>query len=114
MGWASFAWFASFACHAWGGGVGGIPTGGWRCARAKQANIAREGRALEVADARPLLKPAEVAARLAVPIQTVYDWAAAGRLARVKLGRNVRFRPEDVEAFIAGNRQEALDKGGAV
>jgi excisionase family DNA binding protein len=41
-------------------------------------------------------------------VVTIYRWASSGRLPRIVLGpRSIRFRPEDVEAFIAGQRQEA-------
>jgi excisionase family DNA binding protein len=44
----------------------------------------------------------EVADRLGVHRVTVYRWAREGALTAVKLGhRVVRFRPDDVDAFIA-------------
>lgn len=58
---------------------------------------------------RPLLDDIEVAARLHVAVQTVRNWRARGEGPRsVKLGkRSVRYRPEDVDAFIAGEGRRA-------
>ena len=56
--------------------------------------------------ARALLDDVEVADRLNVSLQTVRNWRARREGPRyVKLGkRSVRYRPEDVEAFIEGER----------
>ena len=50
-----------------------------------------------------LLTAEEVQAMLGLKtVETVYRWASAGVLPRVVLGtRAIRFRPQDVEAFIA-------------
>lgn len=57
--------------------------------------------------ARALLDDVEVADRLNVSLQTVRNWRTRREGPRfVKLGkRAVRYRPEDVEAFIEGERQ---------
>lgn len=39
--------------------------------------------------------------------------AKGGKLAFVWVGSRMRFRPEDVEAFLAANRQEATCKSGS-
>lgn len=49
----------------------------------------------------PLLTRAEVAERLQVTVRTLERWEDDGVLTPIRLGRNVRYRPEDVEAFIA-------------
>ncbi len=50
----------------------------------------------------------DVAAYLDVPVQTVYQWRTAGYgPTGVRIGRWVRYRPEDVRAWVA-----ALVKGG--
>lgn len=56
--------------------------------------------------AHALLDDVEVALRLNVSLQTVRNWRTRGEGPRyVKLGkRAVRYRPEDVEAFIEGER----------
>lgn len=41
----------------------------------------------------------EVASQFKVSVDTVYRLAQSGRLPCVKLGRVVRFRPQDLEAF---------------
>jgi len=50
----------------------------------------------------PLLKPADVARRLGVDVETLNVWRCNKRydLPYVKVGRLVRYRPRDVEAFI--------------
>ena len=51
--------------------------------------------------ASQLLSPAEVAAYLGVPIKSVYAWRSAGTGPRgIRVGRHVRFRPADVEAWL--------------
>lgn len=47
-----------------------------------------------------LIKPTEVAERLAVSPATVRKWIFAGRLPTVRLGRAVRVREEDIETLI--------------
>jgi excisionase family DNA binding protein len=60
-----------------------------------------------------LLTVDDVAEILRVSPDSVYDYARDGRLASIRFGRSVRFRPEDVEAFItaAAERPRLLDKG---
>lgn len=59
--------------------------------------------------ARALLNDVEVADRLHVSLQTVRNWRGRGEGPRaMKLGkRTVRYRPEDVEAFIEGEGRQA-------
>lgn len=48
-----------------------------------------------------LYSPDELAARFGVPIKTVYAWNHKGTGPRfLKIGRHVRYRPEDVEAWL--------------
>lgn len=49
---------------------------------------------------RPLLTPEQVAERLQVQKSWVYQAARTGAIRAVHVGRWVRFRHEDVEAFI--------------
>jgi excisionase family DNA binding protein len=54
--------------------------------------------------AEPLLKTRDVARLLAVTPKTVLRWYEAGRLPGFRLSnRALRFRREDVEAFLAGS-----------
>jgi excisionase family DNA binding protein len=65
--------------------------------------------------AEPLLRPEDVAELLACSPKTVYGWAASGLLPSVRLGRLVRFKPEDVHRFIeahAETRQAAVYGSG--
>ena len=55
-----------------------------------------------------LLTAREVAEILRININSVYIWARAGRLPRVKVGDNVRFKEEDIERFI--NREKENDE----
>lgn len=59
------------------------------------------------AEADPLLTPEDVAERLSVDKSWVYRAAASKTIPSVKVGRWVRFRSEDVEAFIAKGGQGA-------
>lgn len=54
---------------------------------------------------QPLMTVKDVAARLAVKRATIYRLAAAGALRVVHVGSLLRFRAEDVEAFVAGRAQ---------
>jgi len=50
-----------------------------------------------------LLSVGEVAACLQVKIATVYQYVNAGKIPCVKVGRRVRFREADIEAWIKQN-----------
>jgi excisionase family DNA binding protein len=52
-------------------------------------------------NAQPLLRPEDVAERLAVSKVTVYRLARSGELASVRIGAQVRFRADAVEDFLA-------------
>ena len=54
-----------------------------------------------------LLSVGEVAAILNVRLSTVYIYANAGKLPCVKIGRNIRFKEEDIEAWIKKNTKAA-------
>jgi excisionase family DNA binding protein len=57
-----------------------------------------------------------LAERLAVTPLTIYRMIDQGKLPAVRIGRSIRFRPEDVEAFLAsvaiGPALRALQKDG--
>lgn len=63
-----------------------------------------------------LLTAAQVEERLGVDVSTIYRMAADGRLPAVKVGRQWRFRPEGVDAIVAGTGsrdvRSALDPDG--
>lgn len=48
-----------------------------------------------------LLDAAEVSKILGVPTKSVYQIVSDGHLPSVRIGRRIRFRPTDVQAFIA-------------
>jgi excisionase family DNA binding protein len=54
----------------------------------------------------PLLTTAEAAALLAVRTSWVYEAVRAGRLPCVRVGRHVRFLRSDLEAWVAGQREQ--------
>lgn len=58
-----------------------------------------------------LLSPAQVADRLQVTEQTIYDWLREGKLAGHKLGRLWRVRPKDLEAFLQRAGRTKRDHG---
>ena len=57
-----------------------------------------------------LLKPAEVATRLAVSQTTVRKWIFLRKLPVVRVGRAVRVREEDLEALIRFGYQPLRDE----
>lgn len=51
---------------------------------------------------RNLWGPKELAAYLGVPVQTIYQWRTRGYgPPGTRIGKHVRFRPADVEAWVA-------------
>ena len=54
----------------------------------------------------PLLQAADAAALLAVRTSWVYEAVRAGRLPCVRVGRHVRFLRSDLEAWVAGQREQ--------
>ncbi len=56
-----------------------------------------------------LLDTAEIAEQLGMSISTIRKWVHFGFIPHVKLGRAVRFREKDVEAWI----EERTEKGRA-
>ncbi|MDE0571814.1 helix-turn-helix domain-containing protein [Demequina sp. B12] len=64
------------------------------------------------ADRGPLLDVHEVADLLGVPVATLYVWRTRGQGPRgFRLGRHLRYRPSDVDAWIDFQRAADL-KGG--
>lgn len=53
---------------------------------------------------QPLLTLPEAAQRLAVSERKLRDMVAKGYLPKVKIGIEVRFDPEDVEAYITSHK----------
>lgn len=79
-------------------------------ARAVRALAALQGPLLDAAcDGHPvpeqpvLLDAKQVAERLHVPESWVRDMARQGKLRSVRLGHYVRFRPADLDEFVAGS-----------
>jgi excisionase family DNA binding protein len=65
--------------------------------------------------ARPaLITPAALAATFDVPTARIYELARRGTLASIRIGRLLRFRPEDIDAFLAagGEHPSAQGVGG--
>lgn len=55
-----------------------------------------------------LLKTDEAAAALGIGRRTLQERVAARELACVKIGKSIRFHPDDISAFIERNRHKAL------
>ena len=54
---------------------------------------------------RRLLRPDEVAAFLGIPLATIYRWRSRGDGPEgIRVGRHVRYRLEDVERWVDGQR----------
>ncbi len=60
---------------------------------------------MKVPEEKDLLRPPEVARKLALSVPTIYRLAQLGKLVCVKGGRAVRFRPADVDRYIRENRK---------
>lgn len=54
-----------------------------------------------------LLKVRDAAALLNVSVFTLYTWARSGKLPVVKLGKALRFRPDDLASFVRRSRRPA-------
>ncbi len=55
---------------------------------------------MAVDEAQKLLTPAEVAGMLQVKVPRIYEAVHDRRLPAIKVGRLLRFRPRDIEAFL--------------
>ncbi len=55
----------------------------------------------------PLLTAEELADFFGVPLTTVYAWNHKGTgPRRIRIGKHVRYRPEDVEAWVEGQADQ--------
>lgn len=55
---------------------------------------------------KALWSPADLAQYLGVPVATVYTWRTrGGGPPGMRVGRHVRYRPQDVEAWLRGRGQ---------
>lgn len=61
-------------------------------------------------DERNLLTVEQLAKRLSVNPMTVRRMIRRGQIAAVRIGRAIRFRPEDIDAFLESVK---IGKGGA-
>jgi predicted DNA-binding transcriptional regulator AlpA len=59
-------------------------------------------------------KPTDLAAEFGVPIKTVYGWNLKGTCPkRYRLGRHVRYRRSDIEAWLEQQAEMSADGGDA-
>ena len=57
-----------------------------------------------------LLSPQEFADYVGVPVRTVYAWNHQGTgPTPIKVGKHVRYRREDIEAWLRSNTKEPAD-----
>jgi excisionase family DNA binding protein len=63
--------------------------------------------------AAELLTERQVADRYHVTVHSVRRWRREGRVSFLKIGRQVLFRPADLEAFEAGHEVRPWDSGGS-
>ena len=61
--------------------------------------------ALELLVQQPLLTPDEAARILNTEKRNVLDWLRAGKLVGIKIGKEWRVAPADLEEFIERNRR---------
>jgi excisionase family DNA binding protein len=60
----------------------------------------------------PLLGTAELSALIGVPVSTIYDWRVKGQgPVAHRLGKHLRFAPQDVEAWLASRRETPANAG---
>lgn len=59
------------------------------------------------------LKMADIAERLNVSRSTVYRLIKSGELPAIRIGKNFRVRPSDLEVYITGARAANTNAGGA-
>lgn len=67
--------------------------------------------AIDTNDIKKLLKPQDVATILNVSRSFAYLLLQSGQLPIVRLGKSVRVRVEDIEAFIKANRFPVIENG---
>ena len=81
----------------------------------KGAKAAQEGRQWEARtrNLEQLLIPAEVAEMLGIKEQTLTAWRCRGsqELEYIKIGRNVRYRPEALEDYLRRQTVGAVQEG---
>ena len=58
-----------------------------------------------------LITPATLAARFDVPIARIYELAQRGTLPSIRIGRLIRFRPEDVDSFLSVGGERVSMRG---
>ena len=63
---------------------------------------------MSVVSRMQLLTPAETCQILGISRFQLYHLSAQGKLRKVKVGQRLRFRPQDVEAYIDANTIEPL------
>jgi len=63
----------------------------------------------EVNESEKFLTVFEVASLLSVRPSTVYQWASLGEIPHYRLGRIVRFKRKDLEAWVENFRKEKMD-----
>jgi excisionase family DNA binding protein len=60
----------------------------------------------------PLLGTAELSELIGVPVSTIYDWRVKGQgPVAHRLGKHLRFKRADVEAWLASHRETATGAG---
>jgi excisionase family DNA binding protein len=55
-----------------------------------------------------LLNVTELSERLCIKRSTLYAWAEQGMIPHVKLGRLLRFDPDEIEAWLQNHRRERI------
>jgi excisionase family DNA binding protein len=60
---------------------------------------------------RDLLTIKEVALYLGIPESTLYFWIETGQMPHYRLGRLVRIKKEDVDAWLQSKRKEVVEVG---
>lgn len=61
---------------------------------------------------RPLIDVPEAASRLGIAPKTIYKWIEQGRLPFVRIGRLIRLREEDLEAWVCARVHDGREPAG--
>jgi len=55
-----------------------------------------------------LLSPSQLAENLSISIETVYAWTSQKKIPYIKIGRLVRFKKDEVNQWLEGQKVEAV------
>lgn len=75
----------------------------------RESEMSAERGGVRVESGQQLLTVEEAASLANCSTKAIYAWSADRRIARIRLGRLVRFRRADIEAWIERNREPSVN-----